>query len=182
MIFTARQTITVKCVQERIWIKFLYGIYTWSDPFSSQHHHRSAHCRNTCCITDCLASNLMVAFLMIAYVIDIVSLLFSIFYTGKNTADICFSFCAWTKTCRIRKKFFQELDRNDFLSIVLDRCCRKHSHILKTTHMIRIALSKSHKETNTFHTWNCFLQETLFPHGEADTCPCLRPDQSCILS
>ena len=90
MIFTAWQTITVKCVQERIRIKFLYGIYTWSDPFSSQHHQCSAHCRNTCCITDCLASNLMVAFLMIAYVIDIVSLLFSIFYTGKKYSRYLF--------------------------------------------------------------------------------------------
>ena len=107
MIFTARQTITVKCVQERIRVKFLYGIYTRSDPFSSQHHQCSAHCRNACCITDCLASNFMVAFLMIAHIIDIISLFFSIFYTGKNTADICFSFCAWTKTAGSGRSSFR---------------------------------------------------------------------------
>ena len=100
----------------------------------------------------------MVAFLMIAYIIDIISFLFSIFYTGKNTANICFSLCTWAKACRIRKKFFQELDRNNFLSIVLDWCCRKHSHILKTTHMIQIALSKSHKETNTFYARDCLCK------------------------
>ena len=95
---------------------------------------------------------------MITYIVDIVCFFFSVFYTGKDTANICFSFCTWSKACRIRKQCFQKLDRNDFLSIVLDRCCRKHSYIFKTTHVIQIALSKSHEETNTFYTWDCFCK------------------------
>ena len=99
---------------------------------------------------------------MIAYIVNVDGLFFSVFYTFENTSDVCFSYRSWSKACRIRKQCFQKLDRNDFLSIVLDRCCRKHSHILKTTHMIQITLSKSHKETNTFHTWNCFRKRLYF--------------------
>ena len=95
---------------------------------------------------------------MITYIVDIVGFFFSIFYTCKDTSNICFSFCTWSKACRIRKQCFQKLDRNDFLSIVLDRCCRKHSYIFKTTHVIQIALSESHEETNTFYTRDCFCK------------------------
>ena len=99
---------------------------------------------------------------MIAYIINIICFFFSVLYTCKNTANVCFTFCTWSKTCRIRKQCFQELNRNNFLSIILNWCCRKHSHILQTTHVIQIALSKSHKETNPFYTRDCFCQRLDF--------------------
>ena len=92
---------------------------------------------------------------MVTNIINIVGFLLSILYSGENTANIGFTFGTGTKACRIRKKSLQKLDGNNFLSVIVDRGSRKHSHILQTTHVIQIALSKGHKETNSLYSRNC---------------------------
>ena len=65
------ESITVKhpgTDPDQILLRYIHRV----DPFSGQHHKRSAHCRNACCIADCLASYFVIAFLMITYIVDIV--------------------------------------------------------------------------------------------------------------
>ena len=92
---------------------------------------------------------------MVTNIVNIIGFLFSILYPGENAANISFSLSTWTQAGRIREKSLQELDRNDFLSIIVDRSSRKHSHILQTAHVIQIALSEGHKETDSLYTRNC---------------------------
>ena len=60
-------------------------------PFACQKHQRPAHCGNSCCIADCLTFHFSITFLVVAYIIDIIALLLTVFFSGKNTANVGFS-------------------------------------------------------------------------------------------
>ena len=99
---------------------------------------------------------------MIAYIVNIDRLLFSVFLSCKNTSNICLSFCSRSKRCRIRKNSFQKLKRYDFFSFVHNRLNGCHSYIFQTFQMCQIALSKCHKETDSFDSRNIQCQRFDF--------------------
>ena len=75
-------------------------------PGSGHQHHGTDHGRNTGGIGNCLRSHLFITFLMITYIVEIIGLVFAVFLSLENTADVGFSLCAWAKGSRIRKDCF----------------------------------------------------------------------------
>ena len=88
---------------------------------------------------------------MIADVVDVISLFSAVFSAGENTADVGFADSAGTEAGGIGQQSFQELDRNDILSLEFDGDSRKHSDVFKAFHMGKIALPEGHKEAYAFY-------------------------------
>ncbi|CIW17433.1 Uncharacterised protein [Streptococcus pneumoniae] len=95
---------------------------------------------------------------MVANIVDVDSLFNAIFDTCKDTSNIGFSDCTWAKASRIWKQGFQKLNWNNFLAVKVNGIRTKESNIFKTFHVRQVRLTKSHKETNAFDTWNVLGQ------------------------
>ena len=88
---------------------------------------------------------------MIADIVDIVVLLLTVLHTGEDAADVGLALRARAEARRIREECLQELNRHDFLTLEADRGGRQHADILETTHMIEVALTEGHEETDALH-------------------------------
>ena len=99
---------------------------------------------------------------MVTDIVNIIGLRLAILRSRENTSDVGLAFGAGTEACRIRKQCLQKLNRNDLLPLKNDGCCRQHSHIFQTSHMIQIALSECHEETDSFHPRDILRQRLYF--------------------
>ena len=151
MILAARKSVLVEGVEERIRVELLDGVYARLDPLAGQHHERAAHRRYAGGVADGLAADLAVALLVIADVIDIVVLLLTVLHTGEDAADVGLALRARAEARRIREERLQELNRHDFLTLEADRGGRQHADVLETAHVIEVALTEGHEETDALH-------------------------------
>ena len=75
---------------------------------------------------------------------------FSIFYATDTATDRSFSIVVLAQILRVRQYSFQELQRNDFHSIIVDRFDTCHTDILNDTQVSQVFLSERHPEACAF--------------------------------
>ena len=158
MVLASGKSVLVECVEERIRIEFFHCMNTLFSPLAGEEHQCAAHCGNACCIAYSLALYLLVALLVVTYVIDVISLILTVLFSREDAADIGLSVCSGTEACGVRQKSLKELDRNDLVALELNRCSRKHSDILETLHMSKIALAEGHEEADALNFGNVYCQ------------------------
>ncbi len=126
--------------------------------FPSSVHDKlgSNHGWHASCVGNSLGTDLFIALLVVTYVVDVDGLLHAVLDTCENTADIGFPNSTWTKASRVWQESFEELNWHYFLSVKVDWVSPQESNIFQAFHVSQVGLTKSHKEANTFDTWNVF--------------------------
>ena len=127
-------------------------------PLAREHHHGTAHSRNASRVGDSLAAEFLVAFLVVANVVQIVSLRLAILSTLENATDVRLAHRARTEACRVREESLEELDRNNVLTLELDRLRAEHAHVFEATHVVEVALAKRHEEADALDARNVLGQ------------------------
>ena len=55
-------------------------------------------------------------------------------------------------------KCFEKLDRHDLLTVVVNRCGRKHADVFEAAHVVEVALTERHEETDTLDLRQIFAE------------------------
>ena len=112
-----RQSLLIELFHERIRIKFFYIVYTRTLPFAFEEHHSTNHGWNSGSVAYTLRTGFFVCCFVTTIVVHVISYFFAIFQPFDTATDRRLSGVVFTQITRIRKNSFQELDRNDFLSV-----------------------------------------------------------------
>ena len=72
-------------------------------------------------VADGLTAHFLVALLMVTDVVDVVGLILTVLFAGKDAADVGLALSAGAKAGGVRQKSLEELDGHDLLSVEVDR-------------------------------------------------------------
>ena len=154
--FVPRETAFGYFFEEWVWVEFFYVEYASASPLASEEHISTCHSRNTCCVANALRASFAISLLVRAVVVDIVSARFAVFDTTDAATDRCVASVVFAKFFRCREHSFEELERDDFLTVVVDFVDTSHTDVLDYAEVSEVFLSECHPETSTFDSWEVF--------------------------
>ena len=76
-------------------------------------------------------------------------MLLTVFDTTDTATDRSFAFVVFAQILWVRKHSFQELQRNNFHTVVVDRLYACHTYILDNLQVGKISLTECHPEACT---------------------------------
>ena len=85
---------------------------------------------------------------MVAHIINVVGLVLAVLFAGEDAADVRLALGAGTEAGGVGQQRFQELDRHDLLTVVIDGRGGEHTHVLQAAHMVKVALAEGHEEAD----------------------------------
>ena len=154
--FVPRETAFGYFFEEWVWVEFFYVEYASASPFASEEHIGTCHSRNTCCVANTLSTSFAVSLLVRAVVVDVVGAWFAVFDTTDAATDRGVACVVFAKFFRCREHGFEELERYDFLSVVVDFVDTSHTDVLDYAEVSEVFLSECHPETSAFDSWEVF--------------------------
>ena len=151
--FVPRETAFGYFFEEWVWVEFFYVEYASACPFASEEHVGTCHGWYTCCVTNALSASFAVSLLVRAVVVDVVCARFAVFDATDAATDRCVACVVFAKFFRCREHGFEELERYDFLTVVVDFVDTSHTDVLDYAEVSEVFLSECHPETSTFDSW-----------------------------
>lgn len=156
--FVPRQSALCYFLEEWIWVEFFYVEDAVTAPFAGAEHIGTSHGRNAGGVTYTLGAGFFVGCLVAAVVVDIVGLLLTVLDAADTATDGGVAGVVAAEGLRSREYGFEELDRHDLLTVVVDRVDACHADVLDHTEVCEIFLTECHPETGTFDACEVFHQ------------------------
>ena len=82
----------------------------------------------------------------------------AVFDTTDAATDRSVACIVFAKFFRCREHCFEELERYDFLTVVVDFVDTSHTDVLDYAKVSEILLAECHPEASTFDSWEVFNQ------------------------
>ena len=143
----------VEHVHEGIGVHFLHVEHALAGPLAGEHHRAADHGGDAGGIGNRLVAGFLVSRFVAADIVDVEGLLTRAVerLAGRDHADIGVALGGFAQRFGFGQHGSEELQRDDFLALVLDRVDPRHADILQHGQVLDVFIAEGHPEARPLH-------------------------------